>query len=284
MRQFRVQIYQIILSALGVIGMFYVLMTPDQVRADRYVGQRWPANQQVSMDRIRHDSFDALLKKYVDENGYVNYKAWQASRADRSALQNYLKQLSRANPRLAASREAKLAFWINAYNAVTLEGILQVYPTTSIRNHTAKLVGYNIWKQLKLPVGNHEYSLEDIEHKILRRMNEPRIHFAIVCASIGCPRLRNEAYVASRLENQLTDNARDFFSRSKNLKVDTRRRTLSMSAITNWFASDFGSSKAQQLAYLSKYMPEQARQLARDPHVTINYLKYNWNLNDVSAR
>ena len=284
MRQFRVQVYQVILSTLGVVGMFFVFLTPGQVRADRFVGQRWAAGQQVSIDQIQHGGFDALLKKYVDADGYVNYKAWHASRADRSALQNYLKQLSRANLRLAASREAKLAFWINAYNAVTLEGILQVYPTTSIRNHTAKVVGYNIWKQLKLPVGDRQYSLEDIEHKVLRKMNEPRIHFAIVCASVGCPRLRNEAYVAGRLESQLADNARDFFSRSQNLQVDVQRRTLHLSAITSWFATDFGSTKAQQLGYLSKYMPAQAQQLARDPNVKVSYLKYNWNLNDRSGR
>ena len=284
MRRFQVQLYQITLSALGVVGMFLVLLTPGQVKADRFVGQRWARSQQVSIAQIRHDSFEALLKRYVDADGYVNYKAWHASRTDRVQLQNYLKQLSRANPSLAASRHAKIAFWINAYNAVTLEGILQVYPTSSIRNHTAKVVGYNIWKQLKLPVGDREYSLEDIEHKMLRKMNEPRIHFSIVCASIGCPRLRNEAYVASRLESQLADNARDFFSRTQNLQVDVQRRTLRMSAIVNWFGSDFGATKSQQLAYLSKYMPAQALQLARQPNVKVSYLKYNWNLNDQSKR
>lgn len=284
MRHFRVQIYQVILSAAGIVGAVIISLTPGSAKADRFVGQRWTPNQQVSINQIRHDNFDALLKRYVDADGYVNYRAWHASRADRAELQNYLKQLSRANPQLAAANEAKLAFWINAYNAVTLEGILQVYPTTSIRNHTAKLVGYNIWKQLKLQVGSRQFSLEDIEHKILRKMKEPRIHFTIVCASIGCPRLRNEAYVANRLESQLSDNTRDFFSRSQNLQMDSRTRTLKLSALTDWFASDFGSTKAGQLNYLSRYMPEAAQQLTRHPNVKVSYLKYNWNLNDQSSR
>ena len=102
--------------------------------------------------------------------------------------------LSQANPQAHSTRHAKLAFWINAYNAVTVHGILREYPTSSIRNHTAKLAGYNIWKDLQLAIGGRAYSLDTMEHMILRPEREPQIHFAIVCASIGLSRLLNEAY------------------------------------------------------------------------------------------
>ncbi|MBL4884745.1 MAG: DUF547 domain-containing protein [Planctomycetaceae bacterium] len=284
MRKYRVQIYQLFLSTLGIIGVIIVSMAPGSAKADRFVGQKWASNQQISVDQIRHDEFNTLLKRYVDADGYVDYKSWQASRADRGHLQNYLKQLSKANPKLSAGKPARLAYWINAYNAVTIEGILQVYPTSSIRNHTAKLVGYNIWKQLKLQVGDGQYSLEEIEHQVLRKMGEPRIHFAIVCASVGCPRLRNEAYTASHLESQLAENTQDFFSRSQHLQVDASRKTLKLSSLIDWFASDFGTTQSQQLQYLGRYMPKNAQQLIHDPKTKLSYLKYNWNLNDRSRK
>ncbi len=179
--------------ALAILCM---LITTNSYAAKTPLGRSWNSSKQVSMENIDHSSYNSLLQKYVDNNGYVNYKAWKSSSKDRRTLNNYLAHLSQANRSIRASKNARLAFWINAYNAVTLEGIMQVYPTTSIRNHTAKLVGYNIWEDLYLIVGKNKFSLEQIEHKILRKMKEPRIHFAIVCASVGCPRLMNKAYTA----------------------------------------------------------------------------------------
>lgn len=248
------------------------------------LGYRWKQNQLVSMDKINHASFDALLQKYVDEDGYVDYKSWKASSTNRKALQNYLGLLSRANRSLRASKEAKVAFWINAYNAVTLEGIMQVYPTSSIRNHTAKVFGYNIWKELPLMVGREQFSLEDIEHKILRKAGEPRIHFAIVCASIGCPRLMNHAYTAKNLEKQLSTNAKDFFSRKTNFRADASRRTIHVSSILDWFGSDFGNLQSAQFTYLKLYLPKQYQNLATDSRTTVRYIDYNWNLNDQSKK
>jgi hypothetical protein len=234
------------------------------------------------MEQIDHSSFDNLLRKYVDTDGFVNYTAWNSSSADRQALQRYINHLSRASVRRRASRNAQLAYWINAYNAVTLEGILQEYPTTSIRNHTSKL-GYNIWQDLPLLVDGRAYSLETIEHKMLRPMGEPRIHFAIVCASIGCPRLLNAAYTADKLEKQLTGNTRDFFSRSQNLRIDASRRTLHFSSIMKWYSNDFGRTNAERLSYLRPYLPATAQQVAAQG-ASIRYLRYDWNLNDQSRK
>ncbi|MCA9063238.1 MAG: DUF547 domain-containing protein [Planctomycetaceae bacterium] len=246
------------------------------------LGRSWSAGQYVSMDDVDHSSFDQLLQKYVDQDGMVNYAAWHRSAQDRGQLQQYLARLSQASPGIQASRQGQLAFWINAYNATTLEGILQVYPTTSIRNHTAKIAGYNIWKDLPLLVGGKPYSLDSMEHQVLRKMGEPRIHFAIVCASIGCPRLLNQAYTADRLQQQLALNTRDFFSRPQNFRVD-QSGTMHVSAILDWFGTDFGNSQQAQFTALQQYLPENAQRIAVSPNARVVFQEYNWSLNAHSA-
>jgi hypothetical protein len=233
----------------------------------------------VSMDRLSHSAWHTLLQKYVDVRGNVNYTAWQRSASDVQALDNYLNMLSYASPKIRAGREAQFAFWINAYNAVTVKGILREYPTTSIRNHTAKVLGYNIWHDLLLTVGGQQYSLDQIEHKVLRPMGDPRVHFAIVCASHSCPRLLNEAYTAQRLEQQLVANTRNFFANRENFRQGNG--TFYLSAILKWFADDFGDSQAVQLRSIAPYLPDRASyEAAANGSGRVSYLDYDWSLND----
>jgi hypothetical protein len=234
----------------------------------------------VSMDAIAHDGLNDLLKKYVNDAGLVNYKAWKASDEDVRRLDEYINSLSSASLSIAATRPAKLAFFINAYNALTVKGILREYPTSSIRNHTAKLFGYNIWQDLQLYVGGSPLSLETIEHQVLRKMSEPRIHFAIVCASIGCPRLLNEAFAADKLDEQLDRNAKDFFTRSRNFRFDANTNTFYLSSILDWFGEDFGGSQSAQLKKISLWMPSGgARDVAVKGLGRVKFLDYDWNLN-----
>ena len=266
--------------ALVLLATLASLFVGSSVQAEETAGQQWPANEQVSMDAIKHQAFDKLLKKYVNKDGRVNYRAWHENAADRQSLTNYLAQLSKANSNTPAQRNAKLAYWINAYNAVTIDGILRVYPTTSIRKHTSETGGYNIWKDLKLIVGDAKINLEDIENKVLRKMNEPRIHFAIVCASIGCPRLMNAAYMPDKLDQQLTVNAKDFFSRSQNLQVDTNSKTIKLSKILEWYGTDFGADVGTQVSALEKYWPAaDVQALGAGGYSLGGYLPYDWNLN-----
>jgi hypothetical protein len=240
-----------------------------------------PTGGTVSVDEINHNDWNEILTKYVDENGLIDYQGLHASAQDRNKLRGYIGQLSTASLGAQASREGKLAFWINAYNAVTVEGILQKYPTTSIRNHTSKLGGYNLWHDLQLYVDGRPHSLDSIEHQILRKMNEPRIHFAIVCASIGCPRLLNEAYTPAMLEKQLETNAKDFFSREQNFKHDTGNNRFYVSAILEWFGGDFGANQSAQLQRISPWLPNtQAQRAAIQNSVSVKSLDYNWELNE----
>ncbi len=273
----------LILAILAGVAMFLV----SRGRSHQIVVGNEPSGAAestplVPLDQIDHSAWDHLLKKYVDDDGLVNYTAWKASRDDTRALKEYLATLGHGDPEAATTKEGRLAYWINAYNALTVYGIQDVYPTSSIRNHTAKLVGYNIWRDLKLPVANQNYSLEDMEHKILRKLEEPRIHFAIVCASIGCPRLLKEAYTGDRLEAQLTDNTRDFFSRPEHFRVDVAKRAVYVSPILDWFGDDFAPTPQERLQKLAAYLPanDSVRQLIKQGDFSVSYLDYDWNLND----
>ena len=249
------------------------------------LGGKVPVGQRVSIDAVDHSAWDALLQKYVDDRGDVNYAAWQQSATDVQRLDQYLRSLSRGERSRSASLASLMIFpflvWINAYNAVTIRGILREYPTTSIRNHTAILYGYNIWKDLLLQVGDIQISLEDIEHKLLRKMGEPRIHFAIVCASKGCPRLANRAYTAAQLDRQLTQNTTDFFANARHFRYDASRQRMYLSTILDWFAEDFGRTSAEQLRWLASYLPDEtSARAARSGNVRVSYLEYDWSLND----
>jgi len=248
------------------------------------LGRQAPQSQQVSIDQINHQSYNQLLQTFVNDRGQVNYGAWKNNQAAVQALDAYLATLSRANPQLGSQRANQLAFWINAYNAVTIKGILREYPTTSIRNHTSETGGYNIWKTLFLPVGNSQYNLDSIEHKILRKMNEPRIHFAIVCASHSCPRLLMRAYQPQHIEAQLTHNTKNFFANPENFRWDPAQRRFHLSEIIQWFGSDFGATQADQLRYLSTYLPTpQAQQAAQQNAGSVSYLNYSWALNEIKG-
>jgi len=277
------QIHKIALLSGIVVTTLLLGLTSQECHAGPtvVVGAQVPASQRLPLARIDHSQWDSLLKKYVDERGMVNYRAWKASRADQQALHAYVNHLSAADIAGQSSRDARLAYWINAYNAVTIVGILREYPTSSIRNHTAKLIGYNIWKDLKLQVADQQSSLDHMEHEILRKMGEPRIHFAIVCASIGCPRLLREAYTPQNLENQLTRNTQAFFADRSKFQYDANRRTIGVSPIMKWFAEDFGTTQADQLRWVAPYLPDEAaRQLAQQGQASVSHLDYDWGLND----
>ncbi len=245
------------------------------------LGRNVPRDQSVPLESIDHAAWDVLLHEYVNGSGSVDYQRWKN---DQQQLDTYLNHLSTARFDPKASRDAQLAFWINAYNAVTVKGILREYPTTSIRNHTSELFGYNIWKDLQLIVESKPYSLDAMEHTVLRKMGEPRIHFAIVCASQGCPRLLNEAYVADRLDSQLATNAKAFFADQTKFSVDAMSEVIHVSPILKWFAKDFGDDSAAQMKTISTYVPDSARSLVNSGRARVKYHNYDWNLNDQAKK
>jgi len=230
-----------------------------------------------------HQTFTGVLKKYVI-NGLVDYKNLKND----NQLDKYLSQLSDTNPD-KLTREEKLAFWINAYNAFTLQVVRDNYPIESITDlHTGgKIIGYllgkTVWDKEFITINNKKYSLNDIEHKILRKMNESRIHFAIVCASISCPELRNEAFEADRIDSQLQEQTTKFLNDKTRNHFDLKNRKAYISEIFNWFGEDFGKSDENILKFIAKFVPEN---IAADINKNlskwdISFNDYDWNLNEI---
>jgi hypothetical protein len=270
--------------SLGIALAVALTWTTVWAGSDVVIGSRVPEKRRVSIEKIDHSEWDALLHKYCDAKGMVGYAAWHRDKSDRRRLTAYLAQLSRADPNRKSAQAATMAFWINAYNAVTIHGILREYPTTSIRNHTAKVFGYNIWTDLLLPVGDKNYSLDQMEHDVLRKMGDPRIHFAIVCASIGCPPLSNSAYLPTKLDSQLTANAKRFFADGQKFQHDSSNKTIRLSPILKWFREDFGTSQKALLRTIAPFLPDESAQaLATGGKASVSYLEYDWGLNDQAA-
>ena len=217
-------------------------------------------------ERSLHFLFDELLKKYVSDNGNVDYEGFKNSREKLlgyiSILQNTFPKLDKLKP----SKEQKLAYWINAYNALTIDLILQNYPLKSIKDIDKP------WDQRLWKFGNKWLNLNDIEHQILRKMDEPRIHFAIVCASFSCPKLQNTAFTVSDIETQLTTATKEFLDDSTKNYIS--QNNLRLSKIFKWFAKDF-KTNGSLIDFLNKYTEIEISSKAKK-----SFKDYNWDLND----
>ncbi len=211
-----------------------------------------------------HSSYNALLYKYVSNEGNVNYDALKKD--DAKSLRDYIVSLGKNLPNESWSKEEKLAFWINAYNALTIDLILRNYPINSIKDIK------DPWDQRLWKFGKKWYNLNDIEHQILRKMNEPRIHFAIVCASFSCPKLQNEAFTAINLEKQLTSATKEFLNDSKRNQIGAN--SIKLSKIFQWFAKDF-KQDGSLIVFLNLYSD-----IKISPNAKKRFMDYNWNLNE----
>lgn len=211
---------------------------------------------------VSHAIWDGLLKKHVSAKGNVNY---EGIKADRAKLKEYFGLLSKNHPADSWSKQEKMACWINVYNAYTIELILQNWPVKSIKDIS------NPWKQKIIKLGGKTYDLDHVEHQILRKMGDSRIHFAIVCASYSCPQLRNEAFTADKLNAQLIDQAKKFINDPNRNKISAS--ALQLSKIFDWFKGDF-TKKTGLISYINKYSKVKA-----GPKAKITYLKYDWALN-----
>jgi len=218
---------------------------------------------QIENSTFSHKRWNTLLQKHVSPSGNVNY---QKFKADKAILDLYIDDLAHNTPKSDWSKTEKLAYWINAYNALTIDLIIKNYPIKSIKDIK------DPWGQELWELGDKWYSLEDIEHEILRKMDEPRIHFAIVCASYSCPKLQNTAFTASNLETQLTAATKQFLSDTKRNEI--KENSLKLSKIFKWFDKDF-EQNGTLIDFLNKYTDVNISAKAK-----ISYKDYNWDLNN----
>ena len=220
---------------------------------------------------ISHTTWNTLTAKNVTANGKVNYKGFID---DKFLLDDYLSLLSENPPSKNWSEEEQLAYWINAYNAFTVKLIVDHYPVKSIKELGGAVTMVNsTWDIKFFKIGGIDFDLNTIEHQILRKnYEEPRIHFAINCASFSCPRLRNEAFEATQLETQLEDQAKQFINNpDKNIITS---EGMKLSKIFYWFKSDF-IKKETLISFLQKYT-----EVELSESMEIEYLDYGWDLNE----
>ena len=244
-------------SAVFVTALFFATCTVSKKMSDSVP--------------ISHEIWSNLLAKHVDDKGWVDYKGFQK---DSLVLKQYLELLSSGHPndKNWTSNE-QLAYWINAYNAFTVKLIIDHYPLKSIKDIKKGIPFVNtVWDIKFINIEGHEYDLNNIEHGIIRKQfEEPRIHFAVNCASVSCPKLLNKAYVSDMLEDQLTESAKLFLADPLRNQVSEYR----VSSIFSWFRGDFKKQSGTLVRFINQYIKQPIPEGA-----DLSFLDYNWQLNE----
>ncbi|MFK7808709.1 MAG: DUF547 domain-containing protein [Saprospiraceae bacterium] len=222
---------------------------------------------------ITHELWDSLLQDHVTTEGNVNYKGFIQ---DSVRFNKYLRLLSNHHPyKKNWSKDERLAYWINAYNAFTVKLIIDNYPVKSIKDIKSGIPFINdVWEIEFFKIEGQSYNLNNLEHGIVRkRFDDPRIHAAFNCASFSCPRLRNEAFTAKRLDEQLDDQMRYFINNKDKNILDPKNPKLSK--IFKWYGGDFKDTGMSVREWINKYAEVKIEKGAK-----IDHLDYLWNLNE----
>ncbi len=243
--------------------------------------ERWTAHDPLATAEVDHTAWTDFLTTYVSEanDGVTRVAYAQVTDADKKALGTYLAQLA-ATPISRLNRAEQLAYWINLYSALTVKVVLDHYPVKSIRDIDISpgWFSFGPWDKKLIKVESEMVSLNDIEHRILRPIwRDARIHYAVNCASLGCPNLAPMAYYAKTTDSSLTERARAHINHPRGVSIEGER--LYVSTIYKWFVEDFGGDEKGVLEHLRQFVnPELANRLAK--FVAIDGYRYDWELND----
>jgi hypothetical protein len=244
---------------------------------------RWQSHDESSTAEIDHGALQGFLAAYLvpsaDGINRVRYAA--VSGADRASLDDYVAGLARL-PISAYARDQQLAYWINLYNALTIKVVLEHYPAESIRDIDISpgLFSVGPWGAKLIMVEGEALSLDDMEHRILRPIwRDPRIHYAVNCASLGCPNLQPEPFSAETLDEQLDAAAKSYVNHPRGVAIERGR--VIVSRIYGWFEADFGGTERGVLEHLERFAePDLRRRL--EGVSSIDGYEYDWSLNDAS--
>lgn len=261
---------------------FFLLLGISMPFESAWAGEALPAGRQgLAFD---HSSYGKVLHAYLTD-GKVDYASLKNQRNQLDAYVKSLSELSKKDYENMGPHE-KIAFWINAYNAVAIQLVIDhrplqkrlswralAFPENSIQQIP------NVWNREVLEVFGEKQSLNHIEHKILRKeFREPRVHFALVCASLGCPILRGEPYDGTELNAQLEDQVRNFILDSKKVRYDEQTDALYLSPIFKWFRSDF-ERNGGVIAFVKTHWPNETKEKISEK-TKIEWLHYDWSLNE----
>ena len=275
---FRSILFLIIFILIGV-GLAYYVFAPKQ---NANVTDSWKANNPASTQSVDHSLWQLVLDDYLidDDPGGVNLFDYQGYLDDESeGLESYLQYLQSINPTELNSAE-QFAYWVNLYNALTVDVVLKDYPVNSIKEIGNSPLPTGPWNDPAITIAGQELTLNHIEHSILRPIwNDYRIHFAVNCASIGCPDLQAEAFTASNTQALLEVSASDYLNHPRGLQLSDS--TLTLSSIFDWYAGDFGESEAQVIETLTKHLSAENKAKLATFDGSIKY-DYDWGLNGLN--
>jgi len=264
-----------VLLVLGAAAYYLFVSNANSAKLD----QRWAASDENSTKAVDHEAWQIVLDDYLvtDTDSGVNlFDYGGLLDDDRQPLDDYVKTLVALNPLEFNSQEQK-AYWINLYNAATVQLILDNYPLTTITDLGESLTDFGPWNDIAVTVNNIELSLNDIEHRIIRPLyDDYRIHFAVNCASIGCPNLSPNAFEAEDLDQQLDDAAAEYVNHPRGINI--QQGDLQISTLFKWYADDFGSNQSEVLATLGKHASVEVSELLTNFTGTPDYA-YDWSLN-----
>jgi hypothetical protein len=241
----------------------------------------WQVHDETSTRAVDHAAWGAFLDEYLVEgdDGINRMRYAAVTDADLEALDDYIRRLSSIEV-TSLDRDAQFAFWVNLYNALTVDVILDHYPVDSIRDIDISPGWFSDgpWGKKLVTIEDRELSLDDIEHRILRPVwQDPRVHYAVNCAALGCPNLKAEPYTADRLEEQLNRQARTYINHSRGARFENG--DLVVSSIYDWFREDFGGSEEGVLSHLMECAAPALREDLEEAGDIDGY-EYDWALND----
>lgn len=256
---------------LRIISLLLTLISFNVYSAPK--SELWPFWQQSEHNNtatISHSEWQSFLDNYlVRDNGYTLVKYGAVSKQDRKNLKQYISSLEAIDPKQYSLNE-QYAYWVNLYNAITVDLILDDYPIKSITK-LGGLFSFGPWGSDVVKVAGKDLTLNDIEHRILRPIwNDPRTHYAVNCASLGCPNLQEQAFTADNTEALLEKAAKEFVNSDKGVLLSGKNAQLS--SIYDWFADDFGN-KQELIQHLAKYRPELSTFSGEFSY------EYDWDLN-----
>jgi hypothetical protein len=262
-----------------VLALIFALPATAAPKAELW--PRWSRNDASSAKTVDHSAWDRLLRTFVVRvaDGSTRFAYGKVMGPDRQALMQYVEMLA-ATPVSDLNRDQQKAYWINLYNALTIKTVLEHYPVKSIKDIRISpgLFAAGPWGKKLVKVEGEELSLDDIEHRILRPIwKDARIHYAVNCASIGCPDLVPEAYTTANMDKLLNEGARAYVNHPRGARVENGK--LQVSSIYDWFAEDFGGSPAGVIAHLKQYAAAPLLQ-ALGQRGRIDGDGYDWALNE----
>jgi len=270
--------------ATAFIASLFMIAASANAAPNAKVLEFWKTSDERSSMIVSHSDWQALLDKYLDTStaSGVNLFGYDdVSRADKKNLKSYLKRLSAIDPRTLNKAE-QFSYWVNLYNALTIDVVLDAYPVESIKDIRFLSSLFGPWDKNLIKIAGNKLSLNDIEHGILRPIwQDPRIHFAVNCASIGCPNLQAKAFTAKNADELLENAASEFINHRRGVELSQRGVTLS--SIFDWYGSDFGENQSELLEYIADYYVGDQPSEGNIEHLeSVENLsfQYDWQLNE----